>query len=108
MYSQLGFEISESARRTRSLCFISGSQYGYPLQSELGIGIERGIATQIDGAETVIGFKDVNFGDYGSDEISIPIFSPDQRNFQSRFGKGYPVNRIVNCLNTVIYTKGST
>jgi beta-galactosidase len=61
----------------------------------------------IDGAETVIGFRNVNFGNFGSDEITIPIFSPDQEEFSIEIWDGLPGESGSELINTVIYTKGS-
>ncbi|HEY8499249.1 MAG TPA: glycoside hydrolase family 2, partial [Clostridia bacterium] len=107
MYSQLEFEISGFGEANLDpYSFISGSQYNY-CSRELGIGIERGVTTPIDGAETVIGFKNINFGDFGSDEITIPIFSPDQEVFPIEIWEGIPGEPGSELLDTVIYTKGS-
>jgi len=107
IYSQLQFKISGIGEAyLNPYTFISGCQYSY-CSSELGIGIERGIATLIDGAETVIGFRNVNFGNFGSDEITIPIFSPDQEEFSIEIWDGLPGKSGSELINTVIYTKGS-
>ena len=52
--------------------FIAGGLYTYS-DSELGNGNEHGIATQ-RGDRTVFGYDDIDFGSYGSDEITVPLF----------------------------------
>ena len=42
-------------------------------EGELGNGNEHGVGTMRDG-RTVIGFENVDFGEFGSDEITIPVF----------------------------------
>ena len=37
-------------------------------------GNEHGVATARDG-ESQVGFKNIDFGSYGSDEITVPIFA---------------------------------
>lgn len=54
-------------------CFISAGLYTQVI-GEIGIGNEKGIATARDGVSGVV-FEKVDFGDYGSDEITISIFA---------------------------------
>jgi beta-galactosidase len=53
--------------------FITAGLNNYS-KGEVGNGNERGIATSRDG-ETQVGFRDIGFGFYGSDIITIPIFA---------------------------------
>lgn len=85
--------------------FISGSLYSVS-NVELGNGNERGISTEQDG-ESYIGFKNVNFGEFGSDEITIPIFTLSGSEFLIEFWEGMPNDPGSEYLCTVTYTKGS-
>jgi len=107
MYSQLEFEISGTGEAYLDpYDFIPGSRYGF-CSRELRIGNERGIATLNDSDETIIGFKNVDFGDFCSDEITIHIFSFDQEEFPIEIWEGIPGEPESELINTVIYTKGS-
>lgn len=85
--------------------FISGSLYSVS-NAELGNGNDRGVATERDG-ENYIGFKNVNFGEFGSDEITIPIFSLSGNEFPIEFWEGIPNEPGSELLCTMPYTKGS-
>ncbi|MCR5107921.1 MAG: DUF4982 domain-containing protein [Lachnospiraceae bacterium] len=52
--------------------FVYGSLYSYN-EGELGNGNEHGVATKPE-TRTVIGFEDMNFGSFGSDELCAEIF----------------------------------
>ncbi|MER2060628.1 MAG: glycoside hydrolase family 2 TIM barrel-domain containing protein, partial [Niallia sp.] len=53
--------------------FISAGLYDYS-KGEVTNGNERGVATSRDGV-TQVGFREIDFGNYGSDKITIPIFA---------------------------------
>jgi beta-galactosidase len=55
-----------------ALDFISGGLYNAS-NCELGNGNERGVATLRDG-ESHIGFRNIDFGEFGSDEITMSVF----------------------------------
>ncbi|MBA4686322.1 MAG: DUF4982 domain-containing protein [Candidatus Galacturonibacter soehngenii] len=52
--------------------FIAGSLYSF-CEGEASNGNERGVATARDGC-TVITYENLDFGEYGSDQLTIPIF----------------------------------
>ncbi len=58
--------------------FISAGLYDYS-KGDLGNGNERGVATSRDG-ETHVGFRDIDFGTYGSDMITIQFLHYQVRN----------------------------
>lgn len=58
--------------------FISAGLYDYS-KGDLGNGNERGVATSRDG-ETHVGFRDIDFGSYGSDMITIQFLHYQVRN----------------------------
>lgn len=84
--------------------FVSGGLY-HKCNVEPTNGNERGIATLRDG-ETHVGFEDLDFGFYGSDEITLPLFplSPDPFTFE--IWEGMPFEQGIK-LCTATYDKGS-
>ena len=73
---------------------------------ELGNGNERGIATS--GEEiSHIGFKGVDFGEYGSDMVTIPIFVLDDGPFPLEIWQGMPGEKNSEALAKVVYHKPS-
>lgn len=68
--------------------FISAGLYDY-VKGELGSGNEKGIATGRDG-ETHVGFRNIDFGPYGSDTITIPIFALSDESHYLQIWEGMP------------------
>ncbi len=54
-------------------------------------GNERGIATA-NTAESMFGFSAIDFGDYGSDELTIPIFTLNGERYDFEIWDGDPYN----------------
>jgi beta-galactosidase len=73
--------------------------------AELTNGNERGIATLRSG-ESHVGFKDVDFGNYGSDEITLPLFPLGKEPFTFEIWEGMP-SEGGELLCTAAYDKGS-
>ena len=71
-----------------------------------GAGNERGIATAGD-RETIFGFSAVDFGDYGSDEVTIPIFALDSSAHRLEIWDGDPREEGSECVCRGIYEKPS-
>ncbi len=69
--------------------FVSGGLYG---KSNVALtnGNERGVATLRDG-ESHVGFCDLNFGSYGSHEITLPLFPLDKAPFSFEIWEGMPL-----------------
>jgi beta-galactosidase len=84
--------------------FVSAGLCNYS-NVELTNGNERGMAT-LRGTESHMGFKDVDFGDYGSDEITLPLFPLEGNPFEFEIWEGMP-NEGGEKLCAVIYDKGS-
>lgn len=84
--------------------FVSGGLYDWS-NAELTNGNERGVATLRDG-ESQVGFKYLDFGDYGSDELTLSLFPLDKDPFAFEIWEGMPVED-GSRLCTVIYDKGS-
>ncbi|MNJ39249.1 hypothetical protein D3C77_341170 [compost metagenome] len=68
--------------------FISAGLYQYS-KGEVGNGNDRGVATSRDG-ETRVGFYNIDFGDYGSDTITIPIFALSDDRYDLQIWEGIP------------------
>ena len=84
--------------------FVSAGLYNSS-NVELTNGNERGVATLRHG-ESHLGFKDVDFGDYGSDEITLPLFPLEKEPFTFEIWEGMPLEN-GDRLCTVTYDKGS-
>lgn len=85
--------------------FISAGLYDYS-KGEVGNGNERGVATSRDG-ETQVGFRDIDFGAYGSDTITIPIFALTSEAYSLQIWEGMPDEVGSELLADVIYQKES-
>lgn len=85
--------------------FISAGLYDYS-KGEVGNGNERGVATSRDG-ETQVGFREIDFGSYGSDAITIPIFALSNEEYSLQIWEGMPDEEGSTLLADVIYQKES-
>ena len=85
--------------------FISAGLYDYS-KGEIGNGNERGVATSRDG-ETQVGYRDIDFGFYGSDTITIPIFALSSEEYSLQIWEGMPDEEGGKLLADVIYQKES-
>lgn len=56
---------------------------------ELGNGNEKGIATARDGVSGAV-YSNIDFGDYGSDEITIPVFALSDEEYPIEIWLGKP------------------
>lgn len=85
--------------------FISGSLYSRCI-GEAGSGNERGVATARDG-ETVIIYDNLDFGDFGSDTITLPIFELGSVPTPIQIWEGVPGQVGSSLLGDFIYHKKS-
>lgn len=85
--------------------FISAGLYDYS-KGEVGNGNERGVATSRD-RETQVGFHEIDFGSYGSDTITIPIFALSNEEYVLQIWEGMPNEEGSELLTDVIYQKES-
>ena len=85
--------------------FISAGLYDSS-KGEVGNGNERGIATSRDG-ETQVGFREIDFGSYGSDTITIPIFALTSEEYPLQIWEEMPNEEGSELLANVIYQKES-
>lgn len=85
--------------------FISGGLYDYS-KGEPGNGNEHGVATARDG-ETQVGYHGIDFGDFGSDVITLPIFALDDKEYPIQIWEGMPGEEGSSMIGEVVYQKPS-
>jgi len=85
--------------------FISGGLYTHS-NIPMTNGNERGIATSRD-AESQVGFADIDFGSFGSSEITLWLFPLVKHNFTFEIWQGKPNKPGSRLLLTPTYDKGS-
>lgn len=85
--------------------FISGGMYTHS-NVPLANGNDRGVSTLRDG-ESHVSFTGIDFGEYGSDEITIPIFCLDSEKLPIEIWEGIPGEMGSELLTTVVYHKQS-
>lgn len=73
---------------------------------EIGNGNEKGISTARDGASGVV-FDGVDFGEYGSDEITIPVFELSGEETLIELWEGMPGEEGSSLIDTLHYHKQS-
>jgi len=83
--------------------FIAGGLYDFSA-GDVGSGNERGVATARDG-ESMVGFRNIDFGPYGSDTITIPIFALSDELYEIEIWEGMPGEEGSGRLATVAYQK---
>ena len=106
LISALGFEITGLGTAFfNPYDFISGSLYSRSI-GELSNGNERGVATSRDG-ESIVVFDKLDFGEIGSDEITIPIFELGSIPTKLEIWEGVPYEEESELLADVIYDKKS-
>ncbi|MBQ9122982.1 MAG: DUF4982 domain-containing protein [Lachnospiraceae bacterium] len=72
---------------------------------DIGNGNEKGVSSGHERSE--IGFVDVDFGEFGSDEITIPIFALDDKPYRIEIWEGMTADAGSEKLADVIYQKPS-
>ena len=73
---------------------------------EIGNGNEKGIATARDGVSGVV-YSGIDFGEFGSDEITLPVFALSDEEYPIEIWQGKPYEPDSRLLDTVIYRKPS-
>lgn len=85
--------------------FVSAGLYDYS-RGDIGPGNERGVSTARDG-ESHVGFRNIDFGPYGSDTITIPIFALNDDAYRIQIWEGIPGEAGSELVGDVIYQKPS-
>lgn len=81
--------------------FIAGALYSRSI-GEVTNGNEHGAATMRDG-KTVIIFDRVDFGTFGSDEVTLPIFELGNKELDIEIWRGVPGEEDSERIDTVLY-----
>jgi beta-galactosidase len=106
LFSQMEFFINDFGKAfTNPYELVSAGNYTFGTDN-LTNGNERGIATARDG-KSIIGFTGIDFGDYGSDQITLPVFSLDGEEFSIEIWEGDAEATDGILLTTVTYQKPS-
>ncbi len=82
---------------------IAGGLYS-SAEGEVGNGNERGVSTSREG-RTVVTFDNIDFGETGSDEITVPIFSLDSDDVPIQIWEGIPGRDGASVLVDDLYTQ---
>ncbi|SHJ65082.1 beta-galactosidase [Anaerocolumna jejuensis DSM 15929] len=101
--SELEFEITglgEAALNPYE--FVSAGLYNSS-NTEIHSGLSGGVSTE--NTQNYIGFKGVDFGDYGSDELRIPIYYLGNDPFEIEIWEGMPEEENASLLLKTIYHK---
>ena len=85
--------------------FIAGGIWTYH-EGELGNGNEHGVSTARE-CRSVVGFEHVDFGAFGSDEITIPIFELGGEKVSLQIWEGIPEQEGSTLLADTFYHKPS-
>jgi beta-galactosidase len=106
LISQLEFAVTGLGRAYKNpYAFISGGLYDYS-QGEVSNGNEKGVATSRDG-KTVVGFRDIDFGAFGSNRITMPIFALSSEPYLLQIWEGIPGEEGSLLVADVVYQKES-
>ncbi|WP_168119619.1 glycoside hydrolase family 2 TIM barrel-domain containing protein [Paenibacillus sp. HB172176] len=106
LYSLMEFHISGLGQTFLNPYEFVSAGYHSSASRNLTNGNERGIATARDG-ESLICFSDIDFGSYGSDEVTLPIFALDSEEFPIEIWRGVPGEDGGELLTTVAYQRPS-
>lgn len=106
LISELDMEVTGLGTAYKNpYALISGSLFD-DFKGDVSNGNERGVATSRDG-KTIIGFHDVDFGKYGSDTITLPIFALSSEEYLIEIWEGHPDNNDSIHLLDAVYQKES-
>lgn len=86
--------------------YVSAGLYTGSYGGEIGNGNEKGIATD-RGKESGVSFSNIDFGEYGSDELTIDIFALNSEEYPLDIWLGEPHAEGSRLLTKVIYQKPS-
>lgn len=106
LYSQMEFHVTGlGTANLDPYDFISAGLHTFS-SGNLTNGNERGMATARDG-RSVIGFDRIDFGDFGSDEIVLPVFALDSEEFPIEIWEGNPDDGHGSIITVLTYQKPS-
>lgn len=103
--SQLGFAAEGLGQAfTNPYELVSGGLFTEAI-GEVGNGNEKGFSTSREGFSGAV-FENLDFGEFGSDEITIPVFALDGAEYEIELWEGVPLRGGV-LLDTLHYQKPS-
>lgn len=105
-YAMLGLSVQGIGQAFLQPYEFVSAGYCSERSSNLTMGNERGVATARDG-QSIIYFENIDFGSYGSDEITLPIFSLDSEYFTMELWEGHPEDENAEHIATLAYHKPS-
>ena len=85
--------------------FVTGALYNIAV-GDVGGFSEKSVATAQEGVSEV-GYKGLDFGEYGSDEITLPIFTQNDDPHYLQIWEGMPEDEGSEMLADVVYQKPS-
>lgn len=101
--SDLEFEVTGCGEAYRNPYeFVSGSTYSSSI-GEVGSGNEKGFATARSN-RTVVTFDGLDFGSYGADSITIPIFALESDDVHLKVWEGIPGTGTERLLLDTVYS----
>ncbi|WP_342436491.1 glycoside hydrolase family 2 TIM barrel-domain containing protein [Paenibacillus sp. FSL L8-0436] len=106
LYSQMEFKLTGLGQAYLDPYEFISAGYHSGASLNLTNGNDRGVATAREG-ESRICFERIDFGDYGADEIILPIFSLDGEEFPIEIWEGIPGEPGAGLLSIVTYQKPS-
>lgn len=106
LYAQMEIRISGLGQAFLNPYEFVSAAYHSEASRGLTNGNERGVATARDG-ESRICFERIDFGRYGADTITLPIFSLDGEEFPIEIWEGIPGEEGAAMLSRVAYRKPS-
>lgn len=83
--------------------FVSAGLFTRAL-GEIANGNDKGIATARDGVSGVV-YENIDFGDFGSDEVTLPIFALSDREYLIEVWVGQPYEEGGRLLETLRYRR---
>ena len=103
--SQLGFVAQGLGQAfTNPYEFVSGGLFSHTI-GEVGNGNEKGFSTSREGKSGAV-FEYLDFGEFGSDEIVIPVFALDNAAYEIELWEGDPLQG-GTLIDTLHYQKPS-
>ncbi|WP_151734928.1 sugar-binding domain-containing protein [Paenibacillus tengchongensis] len=104
LYAQMEFKLTGFGQPFLNPYELVSGGYHSAASRNLTNGNERGAATARDG-ESLIHFERIDFGDYGADELVLPVFSLDSEEFPIEIWEGLPGEPGAELVAEVRYQK---
>ncbi|MDF9840689.1 hypothetical protein [Paenibacillus sp. PastF-1] len=106
IYSQMEIKLSGFGQAYLNPYEFISAAYHSSASYNLTNGNERGVATAREG-ESLICFERIDFGSYGADELTMPVFALDSEEYPIEIWEGIPGQPGAVLLDTVLYQKPS-